>query len=96
MSSHLEKLQSKHAAVEKAKREAEAMKKWKREEQERQKTEGKGAFFLKDKERKKLVEEQRMNELSRNKRKLRKVMDRKKGKEKKKDWLSMPARRVAP
>ena len=90
----LTKLQSKQAAVEKEEREKQAMSQWKGSESKKQ-AEGKKTFYLKAGERKKLLEENRMQELQKDKRKLHKVMDRKKRTERRKDFRSAPPLRQA-
>lgn len=89
MTRELTRLQSKQAAKEKEQREKTAMATWRGNEGKKQ-AEGKKTFYLKDKDRKKLVEEQRMQELQKDKRKLHKVLDRKKRTERKKDFRSAP------
>ena len=70
-----------------AEQERQVLDKWKKEEQEKRK-EGKGVFYLKEKDKRKLVEEARMQELGKDKKKLKKVEYRREkkaaGKERKK------------
>merc|ERR1712093_38520 len=89
MADQLSRLQSRQALVDKEEREKRAVGQWRSQEQEKQ-SQGKRPFFLKEDQRRKLVEDKRMQELSRNKRKLRKVMDKKKSAEKKRDFKSAP------
>jgi ribosomal RNA-processing protein 36 len=94
MMQELTRLQSKQAAVEKEQREKTTMARWKEAEGKKQ-ADGKKTFYLKSAERKKVLEESRMQDLQKDKRKLHKVMDRKKRTERRKDFRSAPPMRQA-
>lgn len=89
MVQELNRLQSKQAAADKEEREKKTLGQWRQEEGKKH-VEGKKTFYLKSKDRKKLLEEDRMRDLQKDKRKLHKVMDRKKRTERKKDFRSAP------
>ncbi|GJN93505.1 hypothetical protein Rhopal_006562-T1 [Rhodotorula paludigena] len=70
-------------------REQEAMRQWKKEEKDKQ-AQGKKAFYLKESERKKLYLKAKFDELSTDKRKLHKAMDKKRKKTAQKEKKAMP------
>ncbi|GAA5843293.1 hypothetical protein JCM9279_002053 [Rhodotorula babjevae] len=70
-------------------REQEAMKSWKKEEQDKR-AQGKKAFYLKESERKKLFLKAKFDELSTDKRKLHKAIDKKRKKTAQKEKKAMP------
>ncbi|GAA6054353.1 hypothetical protein JCM3770_003331 [Rhodotorula araucariae] len=70
-------------------REQEAMKSWKKEEQDKR-AHGKKAFYLKESERKKLFLKAKFDELSQDKRKLHKAIDKKRKKTAQKEKKAMP------
>ncbi|GAA5869329.1 hypothetical protein JCM16303_000431 [Sporobolomyces ruberrimus] len=74
-------------------REQGAMKEWKKEEKEKRQ-QGKGAFYLKEAEKKKLFLKAKFDELSQDKRKLSKAMDKKRRKTSQKEKKQMP--RIRP
>ncbi|GAA6019207.1 hypothetical protein JCM11491_001417 [Sporobolomyces phaffii] len=74
-------------------REHAAMKDWKKEEKEKRQ-QGKGAFYLKEADKKKLFLKAKFDELSQDKRKLSKAMDKKRRKTSQKEKKQMP--RIRP
>ncbi|GAA5946668.1 hypothetical protein JCM3765_000339 [Sporobolomyces pararoseus] len=74
-------------------REQAALKDWKKEEKEKRQ-QGKGAFYLKEAEKKKLFLKAKFDELSQDKRKLSKAMDKKRRKTSQKEKKQMP--RIRP
>ncbi|TNY20443.1 hypothetical protein DMC30DRAFT_416996 [Rhodotorula diobovata] len=70
-------------------REQEAIKSWKKEEQDKR-AQGKKAFYLKESERKKLFLKAKFDELSTDKRKLHKAIDKKRKKTAQKEKKAMP------
>lgn len=92
MSAQLQKLQSKQAEAERQRRQDTVMSEWKHKEKEKRQS-GKSEFYLKRGEKKKMVESKRMEEVSQDKRRLRKVLKRKDQAEKKKSIQTAPPRR---
>ncbi|GAA5938272.1 uncharacterized protein JCM15063_000687 [Sporobolomyces koalae] len=74
-------------------REQGALKEWKKEEKEKRQ-QGKGAFYLKEADKKKLYLKAKFDELSQDKRKLSKAMDKKRRKTSQKEKKQMP--RIRP
>ncbi|GAA5861700.1 hypothetical protein JCM5353_000545 [Sporobolomyces roseus] len=88
----LSRMENRFVERKRKEREQAAMKDWKKEEKEKRK-EGKGAFYLKETEKKKLFLKAKFDELSQDKRKLGKAMDKKRRKTSQKEKKQMPRTR---
>ncbi|GAA5887921.1 hypothetical protein JCM5296_001497 [Sporobolomyces johnsonii] len=85
----LKRMENREVSRRNKEREAEALRKWKKEEQEKRK-DGKKEFYLKNAEKKKLFLKAKFDELSQDKRKLSKAMDKKRRKTSQKEKKLMP------
>ena len=90
----MSRLQSQVAAQDKVQREQDVMQKWRQKEKTKQTTDSKRPYFLKDKDKKTLFKESRMEELAIDKRRLSKYTQRQESKEAKRDSRSKPPDRL--
>ncbi|KAM0786683.1 hypothetical protein ACM66B_002128 [Microbotryomycetes sp. NB124-2] len=86
------RVQSREATRKSKERDDEALKAWKRDEQQKRK-EGKKEFYLKDADKKKLQLKAKYDDLSQDKKQLRKAIEKKRRKLSQKDKKLMPNRR---
>ncbi|MBW0467230.1 hypothetical protein O181_006945 [Austropuccinia psidii MF-1] len=88
----LHRIENQEVQNQKLEREKEALKRWKADEKAKRK-EGKGAFYLKRKDKKELILADRYQYLSQDKRKLKKAIERKQKKTGAKEKKMMPIKR---
>ncbi|KAI8459477.1 hypothetical protein BY996DRAFT_3796427 [Phakopsora pachyrhizi] len=89
----LRRMENLEVQQEKIQREKEALKRWNSEERQRQK-QGKAPYYLKKKKQKEVILADRIESLSKDKRRLKKSMDRKLKKISAKDKKSIPRKRI--